>query len=216
MGHFKLSGALYIYRWVHSFFQRSRRKEYNILEHRNQLFHSPGSVCKVKCTANRFRASSESGAIWPVSSMINEKSGPILGLIDCVSHPLWIQTFLSSVPLMLPAELTEHTLRFKRERQRVEIYTSSFSCPTLMVTNKKVTKKSLSLSECNKLTQRSVLLLTSTPFLIQCYLDFVRPVHPASYQSRIYSSSVNTKDALLTNQSSQYSLWLLLHTCWTD
>lgn len=71
----------------------SRRKEYNILQQRNQLFRSPGSVCEVKCTANRFRASSVSGAIWPVSSMINEKSGLILGLIDYVSHPLWIQTF---------------------------------------------------------------------------------------------------------------------------
>lgn len=95
----------------------SRRKEYNILQHRNQLFHSPGSVCEVKCTANRFRASSVSGAIWPVSSMINEKSGLILGLIDYVSHPLWIQTFfLTAAPLMLPAEVTEQTF-FRRQRQ---------------------------------------------------------------------------------------------------
>lgn len=66
----------------------TRRKVCNILEHGNQLLHSLGSISKVKCTANRFRASSESGTIWPVNSMINEKSGLILGLIDCVSRTL--------------------------------------------------------------------------------------------------------------------------------
>lgn len=79
--------ALFIFLQVHLFIQQTRKKAHNILEDRNQLLRSPGSISKVKCTANRFRASLESGAIWRVSSMINEKSGLILGLIDCVSHP---------------------------------------------------------------------------------------------------------------------------------
>lgn len=64
-----------------------------------------------------------SGAIWPVSSMINEKSGLILGLIDCVSHPPLDMDFFTAALLMLPAEVTEYTF-FRRQRQRVEIYTS--------------------------------------------------------------------------------------------
>lgn len=54
---------------------------------RNKLLLSHGLISKVKCTANRFKASFESGAIWSVSSKINEKCGLILGLIDCVIHP---------------------------------------------------------------------------------------------------------------------------------
>lgn len=88
VGHRKITVALFIYLWVHLFIQQTRKKAHNILEDRNQLLCSPGSISKVKCTANRFRASLESGAIWQVSSMINEKSGLILGLIDCVSHLL--------------------------------------------------------------------------------------------------------------------------------
>lgn len=57
---------------------------FNSLKKNQLLYHEPTS--KVKCTANRFKASTESGAIWPVSSMINEKCRLILGLIDCVSH----------------------------------------------------------------------------------------------------------------------------------
>lgn len=52
----------------------------------------------------------------------------------------------------------------------------------------------------------SYVLLLCARFHIQRYLDFARPVHPGAYQSCIYSSGTNTKDALLTNTSSQYSL----------
>lgn len=112
VGHCKIIGAPFIYLWVHLFIQQTRKKAYNILEDRTQLLRSPESISKVKCTANRFRASLESGAIWLVSSMINEKSGPILGLIDCVSHPLVMEFLvLCTTSVDSRSYLTDLTIR---------------------------------------------------------------------------------------------------------
>lgn len=74
-----VSGALLICPGVHLFIQRSRKRAHNILENRTPLLLFPWVYHKVKCTANRFKASLESGTIWLVSRMINEKSGLILG-----------------------------------------------------------------------------------------------------------------------------------------
>lgn len=91
---------------------------------------------------------------------------------------------------MLPAEVTEHTI-FRGQRQRVEMYTLWFPSPNLMVTKNKAQKKHFSLNTTSTVNkQQHVLLLTSAPFHVQWYLDFVRPVHPAAYQSRIRIPSV--------------------------
>lgn len=67
----------------------------------------------------------------------------------------------------------------------MEIYNSSFPFATVMVTKNKA-KKSLSHSTEQVNKQQYALLLTSAQIHAQCYLDFVRPVHPAAYQSCIY------------------------------
>lgn len=66
--------------------QWSRNKVHTLVEDRIRHLYSLGCIGKVKCTQNRFRASLECGAIWLVSSMINDKSLLILGLIYCATR----------------------------------------------------------------------------------------------------------------------------------
>ena len=75
----------------------------------NSNLRAPQGLAKVKCTANRFRASLESGAIWLLSSVINEKYGLISGLIDCVIVTPWICSYLSFALRLLTAEVTKQT-----------------------------------------------------------------------------------------------------------